>query len=288
MGIDMAKLALGRGLSALIPETVTAREREVVEIDIARVKPGKYQPRLEFDKERLQELVESIREKGVVQPVIVRPVGGEFELIAGERRLRAAKSLGMSSVPAIVKNVDDEQALELAIVENVQRENLNPIEEARAYRTLNDTFALTQDDIAKKVGKSRAAVTNAMRLLKLPDDIQEDITAGRITAGHAKVLLMMDEGRQQRNLRDLVVARGMSVRELERCIERMKAAPAHRRKVSLQKSADLLKIEENLRGAIGTQVRIVPGKRKGRIEIEYYSQEDLERILEMLMPGFAE
>lgn len=284
----MAKLALGRGLSALIPETVTAREREVVEIDIARVKPGKYQPRLEFDKERLQELVESIREKGVVQPVIVRPVGGEFELIAGERRLRAAKSLGMSSVPAIVKNVDDEQALELAIVENVQRENLNPIEEARAYRTLNDTFALTQDDIAKKVGKSRAAVTNAMRLLKLPDDIQEDITAGRITAGHAKVLLMMDEGRQQRNLRDLVVARGMSVRELERCIERMKAAPAHRRKVSLQKSADLLKIEENLRGAIGTQVRIVPGKRKGRIEIEYYSQEDLERILEMLMPGFAE
>ncbi|MEI6633445.1 MAG: ParB/RepB/Spo0J family partition protein [Chlamydiota bacterium] len=281
----MAKLALGRGLSALIPETVTAREREVVEIDIARVRPGKYQPRLEFDKERLQELVESIKEKGVVQPVIVRPVGGEFELIAGERRLRAAKSLGMSSVPAIVKNVDDEQALELAIVENVQRENLNPIEEARAYRTLNDAFALTQDDIAKKVGKSRAAVTNAMRLLKLPEDIQDDISGGRITAGHAKVLLMMDEGRQQQNLRDLVVARGMSVRELERCIERMKAVPAHRRKASLQKSADLLKIEENLRGAIGTQVRIVPGKRKGRIEIEYYSQEDLERILEMLMPG---
>lgn len=284
----MAKLALGRGLSALIPETVTAREREVVEIDIARVKPGKYQPRLEFDKERLQELIESIKEKGVVQPVIVRPVGGEFELIAGERRLRAAKSLGMSSVPAIVKNVDDEQALELAIVENVQRENLNPIEEARAYRTLNDTFALTQDDIAKKVGKSRAAVTNAMRLLRLPEDIQDDISGGRITAGHAKVLLMMDEGRQQRNLRDLVVARGMSVRELERCIERMKAVPTHRRKASLQKSADLLKIEENLMGAIGTQVRIVPGKRKGRIEIEYYSQEDLERILEMLMPGFAE
>jgi len=284
----MTKLALGRGLSALIPETVTAREREVVEIDIARVKPGKYQPRLEFDKERLQELVESIKEKGVVQPVIVRPVGGEFELIAGERRLRAAKSLGMSSVPAIVKNVNDEQALELAIVENVQRENLNPIEEARAYRTLNDTFDLTQDDIAKKVGKSRAAVTNAMRLLKLPEDIQDDISGGRITAGHAKVLLTMDEARQQRNLRDLIVSRGMSVREVERWIEKMKTVPAHRKKVTLQKSADLMKIEENLRGAIGTQVRIVPGKRKGRIEIEYYSQEDLERILEMLMPGFAE
>lgn len=284
----MAKLALGRGLSALIPETVTAREREVVEIEIARVKPGKYQPRLEFDKEHLQELVESIREKGVVQPVIVRPVGGEFELIAGERRLRAARVLGMDMVPAIVKNVGDEQALELAIVENVQRENLNPIEEARAYRTLNEKFGLTQEEIAKKVGKSRAAVTNAVRLLKLPEDIQNDITAGRITAGHAKVLLALEEERQQRNLRDLIVSRGMSVREVERWIEKMKTVPARRKKAALQKSADLMKIEERLRGAIGTQVRIIPGRRKGRVEIEYYSPEDLERIVEMLMPGFAE
>lgn len=284
----MAKLALGRGLSALIPETVSAREREVVEIEITRVKPGKYQPRLEFDKERLQELVESIREKGVVQPVIVRPVGGEFELIAGERRLRAAKVLGMGMIPAIVKNVDDEQALELAIVENVQRENLNPVEEARAYRTLNEKFNLTQDGIAKKVGKSRAAVTNAVRLLKLPEDIQNDIAAGRISAGHAKVLLALEEERQQRSLRDLIVSRGMSVREVERWIEKMKAIPAHRKKAALQKSADLMKIEERLRGAIGTQVRIIPGRRKGRVEIEYYSPEDLERIVEMLMPGFAE
>lgn len=284
----MAKLALGRGLSALIPETVTAREREVVEIDVARVKPGKHQPRLEFDAERLQELVESIREKGVVQPIIVRPAGGEFELIAGERRLRALKALGMRTVPAIVKNVDDGQAFELAIVENVQREDLNPIEEARAYRTLGDAFTLTQEEIAKRVGKSRAAVANAVRLLKLPEEIQDDIAAGRITAGHAKVLLTAAETRQQKGLRDLIVSRGMSVRDAERWIERLREAPAHRKRAALQKPVELLRIEENLRGAYGTQVRIVPGRRKGRIEVEYYSQEDLERILEKMLPGFTE
>lgn len=284
----MAKLALGRGLSALIPETVTHREREVVEIEIARVKPGKYQPRLDFDNERLQELVDSIKEKGVVQPVIVRPVGGEFELIAGERRLRAAKSIGMSKVPAIVKSVGDEEALELAIVENLQRENLNPIEEARAYRTLTEKFGVTQDGVAKKVGKSRATVTNALRLLKLPGDIQDDVAAGRLTAGHAKVLLMLEEEGKQRTLRTLIISRGMSVREVERWIEKVKSVPMRRKKGAVHKSPDLLKIEEKLRGAIGTQVRIVPGRRKGRVEIEYYSQDDLERILEILMPSFAE
>ncbi|HOE26079.1 MAG TPA: ParB/RepB/Spo0J family partition protein [bacterium] len=284
----MAKLALGRGLSALIPETVTAREREVVEIDVARVKAGRFQPRLEFDAERLRELVESIKEKGVIQPIIVRPAGGEFELIAGERRLRAAKALGARTLPAIVKNADDRQALELAIVENVQREDLNPIEEARAYRTLGEAFTLTQEEIAGKVGKSRAAVANAIRLLKLPEEVQDDIAAGRLTAGHAKVLLAAADPRQQKALRDLIVARGLSVREAERWIARMQRKPRHRAGAAPRKSAELLKIEENLRGAYGTQVRIVPGRRKGRIEVEYYSQEDLERILEMMLPGFAE
>lgn len=224
----MAKLALGRGLSALIPETVTAREREVVEIDVARVKAGRFQPRLEFDAERLRELVESIKEKGVIQPIIVRPAGGEFELIAGERRLRAAKALGARTLPAIVKNADDRQALELAIVENVQREDLNPIEEARAYRTLGEAFTLTQEEIAGKVGKSRAAVANAIRLLKLPEEVQDDIAAGRLTAGHAKVLLAAEDPRQQKALRDLIVARGLSVREAERWIARMQRKPRHR------------------------------------------------------------
>ncbi|MCX6357570.1 MAG: ParB/RepB/Spo0J family partition protein [Candidatus Aureabacteria bacterium] len=279
----MVKRALGRGLEALIPETITMREREVVELELGRIRPGRYQPRTEFDQGKLQEIIDSIKEKGVVQPVIVRQVDGEFELIAGERRLRAAKSLGLERIPAIVKSVSDEQALEIAIIENVQREDLNPIEEARAYQKLTEEFEQTQEEIAKKVGRNRATVANTLRLLRLPAEIQEDIMLGRVTAGHAKVILMLETAALQKRLRDQIVAQGLSVRETERCIERMKAPPAHKRKIGVSKSADLLKIEESLRNCLGTQVRITPGRRKGRIEIEYYSQEDLERILEAIL-----
>ncbi len=284
----MIKRALGRGLDALIPETVTVREREVLELEISRIQPGKYQPRLEFDKEKLQELVESIREKGVVQPVIVRATDGQFELIAGERRLRAAKELGWTKIPALIKNVSDEQALELAIVENIQRENLNPIEEAKAYLKLSDEFNLTQDDIAKKVGRNRVTVANAMRLLKLPAEIQDDVSKGKISAGHAKVILMLESAPLQRKLRDLVIANDLSVRDTERAAGRIKTPPAHKQKLGIGKSPDLLAIEENLRSTLGTQVTIVPGKRKGRIEIEYYSQDDLERILEVILKRLGE
>jgi ParB family chromosome partitioning protein len=268
----------------LIPETISVREREIIELDVSRIKPGKYQPRVGFDEEKQNELIESIKEKGVVQPIIVRPINGEFELIAGERRLRAAKSLGYEKVPAIVRAADDEQALEIAIVENVQREDLNPIEEARAYFQLNQAFGLSHDDIARKVGKNRATVTNALRLLKLPAEIQEDISSGRISAGHAKAILMIEGGREQKKLRDVIIAKGFSVREAERYIEKLKSPPAHRRKIGLQKSADLVKVEEELMGCLGTHVRIFPGKRKGKIEIEFYSQDDLERILEIMLP----
>ena len=284
----MIKRALGRGLDALIPETVTVREREVLELEISRIQPGKYQPRLEFDKEKLQELVESIREKGVVQPVIVRATDGQFELIAGERRLRAAKEIGWTKIPALIKNVSDEQALELAIVENIQRENLNPIEEAKAYLKLSDEFNLTQDDIAKKVGRNRVTVANAMRLLKLPAEIQDDVSKGKISAGHAKVILMLESAPLQRKLRDLVIANDLSVRDTERAAGRIKTPPAHKQKLGIGKSPDLLAIEENLRSTLGTQVTIVPGKRKGRIEIEYYSQDDLERILEVILKRLGE
>ena len=284
----MIKRALGRGLDALIPETVTVREREVLELEISTIQPGKYQPRLEFDKEKLQELVESIREKGVVQPVIVRATDGQFELIAGERRLRAANELGWTKIPALIKNVSDEQALELAIVENIQRENLNPIEEAKAYLKLSDEFNLTQDDIAKKVGRNRVTVANAMRLLKLPAEIQDDVSKGKISAGHAKVILMLESAPLQRKLRDLVIANDLSVRDTERAAGRIKTPPAHKQKLGIGKSPDLLAIEENLRSTLGTQVTIVPGKRKGRIEIEYYSQDDLERILEVILKRLGE
>jgi len=281
----MAKQALGRGLSALIPETISMREREIIELEVSRIKPGKYQPRVDFDEEKQTELVDSIKEKGVVQPIIVRPLDGEFEIIAGERRLRAAKSLGYEKVPAIVRAADDEQALELAIVENVQREDLNPIEEARAYAQLNQVFGLSHDDIARKVGRSRATVTNVMRLLKLPSELQEDISTGKLSAGHAKALLMLENSREQKKLRDAIVGRGLSVREAEKYVEKIKSPPAHRRKIGLQKSPELVKMEEELMGRLGTHVSISPGKRKGRIEIEVYSQDDLERILGIILPG---
>jgi len=281
----MAKQALGRGLSALIPETISMREREIIELEVSRIKPGKYQPRVDFDEEKQTELVDSIKEKGVVQPIIVRPLDGEFEIIAGERRLRAAKSLGYEKVPAIVRAADDEQALELAIVENVQREDLNPIEEARAYAQLNQVFGLSHDDIARKVGRSRATVTNVMRLLKLPSELQEDISTGKLSAGHAKALLMLENSREQKKLRDAIVGRGLSVREAEKYVEKIKSPPAHRRKIGLQKSPELVKMEEELMGRLGTHVSISPGKRKGRIEIEFYSQDDLERILGIILPG---
>lgn len=279
----MTKKALGRGLGALIPETVSARGREVIEIELGRIRKGKHQPRVEFDQEKLQEIIDSIKEKGVVQPIIVRQVDGDFELIAGERRVRAAKALGLERVPAIVKNVSDEQALELAIIENVQREDLNPIEESRAYRNLVELFHLTQEEAAKRVGKNRATVANSLRLLKLPEDIQDDIAAGRVSAGHAKVILMVEGAQLQKKLRDRIIALGISVRETERYIEHIKAVPAHKRRSGVQKSAELMKVEESLRGCLGTQVRVIPGKRKGKIEIEYYSHEDLERILEIIL-----
>lgn len=244
--------------------------------------PGRYQPRIDFNEARQLELVDSIREKGVVQPVIVRRSNGMFELIAGERRYRAAKALGYATVPAIVKDVDDEQALELSIVENIQRENLNAIEEARAYDTLGGEFGLTQQEISQRVGKSRPTVANAVRLLRLPDDIQDDVLSGRMMAGHAKVVLMMDGEKAQRKLRDSIISRKLSVRETERLVERMKAPRASGRRREVTLSPELVKIEETLRGVLGTQVRIMPGKRKGKIEIEYYSHDDLERILEVV------
>jgi len=284
----MAKKALGRGLDVLIPETITHREREIVEVEISRIKPGRYQPRIEFDEEKQKELVESIKEKGVVQPVIVRAANGQFELIAGERRLRAVKSMGWMKIPALIKNVNDEQALELAIVENIQRENLNAIEEAKAYAKLSSEFGLTQDDIAKKVGRNRVTVTNTIRLLKLPAEIQDDISGGKISAGHAKVLLMVEGVHIQKKLRDLIISNDLSVRDTERYAGRLKMPPAHKQKLGLKKSPDLIKIEEILRSTFGTQVKIVPGKRKGKIEIEYYSQDDLERIIEVILKQINE
>ncbi len=278
---------LGKGLEALIPEDIGSGERRVIEINLDRIHPGLYQPREDFNEEKLKELVASIKESGLIQPVIVRPVNGDYELIAGERRLRAVKELGLERVPAVIKNAGDEEALELSIVENIQRENLNPVEEAKAYVRLSQEFGLTQEDVARKVARSRTAVANTVRLLKLPEDIQEDISAGRITAGHAKAILMLERASDQKRLRDKIIAKGMSVRETEGYVEKMKSPPIHKIKRGITKSADLLKIEEGLQTVLGTKVRIIQGKKKGRLEIEYYSHDDLERIITIVAPELS-
>lgn len=281
----MTKNALGRGLSALISDSNVAEEEVVsvaggvTEIDISKIKQSKYQPRLSFKDEALKELMASIHEKGIIQPIVVRQVEDKYEIIAGERRFRAARALGMDKVPAIVKTATDEDAFELSLIENIQRENLNPMEEASAYKRLTSEFNLSQDDIAEKVGKNRATVANSIRLLNLPLDIQEKISSGAISVGHAKVLLGLESILEQRKLAEQIIKEGLSVRETEDAVANVKEAPVHKRKMPY-KDQQIINVEEHIQRVLGTQVKICQGKKKGKIEIEYYSQEDLERILD--------
>lgn len=280
----MTKLALGRGLSALIPEVkveegVVAKTGEVLEIEISKIRQNKYQPRLNFRDEAQKELIASIKEKGIIQPVIVRQKDDGYELIAGERRLRAAKELGVEKIPAIVKSVSDEEAIELSLIENIQREDLNPIEESKAYERLITEFSLTQDDVAKKVGKDRTTIANSIRLLKLPDDIQEKLFSGEISVGHAKVVLGLENPSDQRKVVLQIIKDGLSVRDTERAVARIKEPPVHKRKMAY-KDQQIIALEEHMQRILGTKVTICQGKKKGKIEIEYYSQDDLDRILE--------
>jgi len=278
----MQKRALGRGLSALIPERAVVEEREkIVYIPAHEVKPNPYQPRKIFSQEELEELVQSIKEKGVIQPILVRRMGPHYELIAGERRLRAAKSLQINEIPAIVKDVSDEESLELSLIENVQREQLNPIEEAHAYQHLIDKFGVTQERISETVGKSRASVANALRLLKLPQEIQEEITRGRISFAHGKVLLEVDDINLQRNLAWKIVSHGLSVKELESLVNQ-KCPIRPRKKNPRPVESTVLAMEEGLQHLLGTKVKINKGRKRGDIKIEFYSNEDLERIFKII------
>lgn len=280
----MTKMALGRGLSALIPdvkigETVVEKTGEILEIELSNIRQNKYQPRLNFKDETQKELIASIQEKGLIQPIIVRKIEDGYELIAGERRFRAAKSLGFEKIPAIIKSVSDEEALELSLIENIQREDLSPIEEAKAYERLTSVFNLTQDDIAKKVGKDRTTIANSIRLLKLPEDIQEKLSSGEISVGHAKVLLGLENPSDQRKIADQIIKDGLSVRDTEKAVLKIKEPPVHKRKMAY-KDQQILALEEHIQKVLGTKVTICQGKKKGKIEIEYYSQDDLNRILE--------
>jgi ParB family chromosome partitioning protein len=279
----MEKRALGKGLSALIPEKthdISAPQSGVLEIPISQIRTNKYQPRTDFKQDKLNDLVNSIREKGVVQPVLARKTQDGYELIAGERRMRAAKILGMEKIPAILKNVADVDMLEISLIENIQRQELNPIEEAMAYQRLMTEFAFTQDSAAKVLGKDRSTVANMLRLLNLPKKVQAFIASGDITTGHAKAVLSLPTEAVQISVCGVIIKRGLSVRESEALVARRMASS--RPSAPQKKDRGISDIENRLQQVFGTRVVIAHGKKRGRIQIEYYSTDDLNRILEIL------
>ena len=283
---DPKRSALGKGLSALIPETPEP-QAGVTELDVELLRPNEYQPRLRVDDARLEELAQSIRAHGVIQPIVVRRAGETYEIIAGERRWRAAQHAGLRRVPVVVREVQSESPhdlLEMALIENIQREDLNAIEEGIAYRRLADEFALTQDAIAKAVGKDRSTVANMVRLLKLPDEVQEEVAAGRLSMGHARALLALTDAAAQRTLARDIIARNLSVRETEGLVKKSAEPDPVARTVSKPQPADVhtRAAEDKLRLQLGTRVRIVRRGKKGRIEIEFVSEEELIRIYDML------
>ena len=278
--------ALGKGLSALIPDFPEPTRASAVEADIDRLEPNDFQPRGHVDESRLQELAQSIRANGIIQPIVVRTVGDRFQIIAGERRWRAAKLAGLMRVPVVVRDVpagQEQSLLEMALIENLQREDLNPIEEALAYRRLADEFHLRQEDIATAVGKDRASVANVLRLLKLPDEVRTEVSSGRLSMGHARALLSLaDEADQRRTARD-VIARSLSVRETESLVKRLVEAGKPPRAAE-PKAADVhtRAAEDRLKLLLGTRVRIVRHGTRGRIEIDFVSEEELIRIYDQL------
>jgi ParB family chromosome partitioning protein len=279
--------ALGKGLSALIPDAPEPTRPSAVEADIDRLEPNDFQPRSYVDDARLQELAQSIRANGIIQPIVVRKVGDRFQIIAGERRWRAAKVAGLLRVPVVVRDVapgTEQSLLEMALIENIQREDLNPIEEALAYRRLADEFNLTQEGIASAVGKDRASVANFQRLLKLPDEVRNEVASSRLSMGHARALLsLQDEADQRRIARD-VIARSLSVRETESLVKKIVESGKPQRETAEPKPADVhtRAAEDRLKLLLGTRVRIIRQGTKGRIEIDFVSEEELIRIYDQL------
>jgi len=283
----MERRALGKGISALIPgkPAEPGSHEEVASVKIEQIRPNPFQPRVDFDDESLQELTQSIKEKGVIQPILVRRAGDNYELIAGERRFRAAKLLGLNEIPAIVKNVQDRDSLEIALIENIQRESLNPIEEARAYQFLIDKFNVTHDKLSEVLGKARVSITNTLRLLKLPAEIQDEIKKGRISFAHGRTLLEIDDPHHQRRLVGEVLARELSVRELESLIKSQRRKLPKRKIEHGAREPYVAVLEEELQHALATKVRISKRKKRGHILIEFYSQEDLDRIAKVIRGG---
>ena len=285
----MARQTLGRGLSALLGDEKPAVQQDVVspEIDIDLIEPNPDQPRTRFTEANLEELAQSIRANGVVQPIVLRQIGGRYQIVAGERRWRASQKAGLRRIPAVVKEVSDDKLLELALVENIQRQELNPIEEAKAYRKLIDTLGLTQEMVAERVGKDRTIITTSMRLLRLPGEIQRVIEEGGLSAGHGRALMMTDDPKIQRRLANEAIDGGWSVRETERAIKKAARAPqiSANKGVTRTIDANVKAAETKPMRSLNTNVKIIAGKKGtgGKIEIEYYGTDDLDRIFQLLI-----
>ncbi len=278
------KLALGKGLGALIPDIKSVEDRSpdyfFCETDL--ISPNRYQPRIQFSEDELKELCNSIKTQGILQPLLVRKDDIGYELITGERRLRAAKMAGLSKVPVVLKNISDAELLEMSIVENIQREDFNPLEEAEAYHRLITEFDLTQDQAAMRVGKSRSAVANFLRLRQLPDQIKANILDGTLSMGHARALLGIEEPSQQIAAWRTVVSKGLSVRETENLIKKLKAGKKKPKDV-LPSSEDIYfsDLADNLSNYFGTKVQIKRSGQKGKLEIEFYNNDDLDRLISL-------
>lgn len=283
----MSKKVLGRGLSALIPqkrpESTTSADPGLLMLEVGRICASPNQPRKEFSAEKLQELTQSITAKGLIQPVIVRPIdGGRFELIAGERRWRAAKQAGLEKIPAVVRSAKAEEAMELALIENIQRQDLNPIETALAYQKLIERYDLSHDDVASRVGKDRTSVTNHLRLLNLPQEIQSDVSSGALSMGHARAILGLQGREDQLLARKLVLARGLSVREAERLVKKIVKPPGKKAVVDRNNDIYINQLEDSLRRCLGTKVAIRHHGSKGVIELHYFSSGELDRLINYL------
>ncbi len=279
----MPKKGLGKGLDALFNDIQTAPGETVVELKLMEVEPNRQQPRTDFDADKLADLADSIREHGVIQPIIVHKLDtGFYQIIAGERRWRASKLAGKKTIPAIIRTIDNQRVYELALIENLQRQDLNPIEEALGYKKLMDEFSLTQEQISKKLSKSRSSVANSLRLLNLPKDVIALISSKQLSFGHAKVLLSCESTKRQSELARMVVEQGLSVRELEAISKSSPKKQKPKQQEDTNLKVALMALEKQLAGNFGTKVKIVNGKAKGKIEIEYYGPSDLERIVKLL------
>lgn len=280
----MSKKGLGRGLQALIPTRGEGKkDGTVTEIEISSIRVNEKQPRKFFSEEKLEELAASIKEHGIVQPIVVRPIkDGAYELVAGERRWRACKKLGHKTVPALVKEVTEREMAEIALIENIQREDLNPVEEAVAYKTLMEEYGLTQEELSARIGKSRPFIANTVRLLNLPAEVLEMLREGRLSAGHARALLALTRHKEQRELAKQIASQNLSVRQTEQLIKKgvHKNEPA---KKPARTEPIIMAVEEKLRNRFSTQVKITKGKKTGRIEIDFYNPEDLQRIIDILL-----